>query len=150
MTTAELTDLVTDAVRATAPLLLTGEYDRWSAHWLTGEDRTERSARRACAHIDQWAAWRGTTYATKACSNAAIAADFLARALKSDAKWLRDECALFARAACRHAHLHYTGETARVLARADNNPKSPPLVFDDWNYGPGGVRRGRSYDPGEV
>jgi hypothetical protein len=143
----DIETIVEQAVRAALELSWLEEYGRWGRGWLDGSDRTRREARKARMRVEQWIDFRGETWAAKCCSNAAAAAEYLAHARETGAGWLYSEALSFANAAIRHAAYERNAPPER---NRNASGRGPELVFDDWHYGPGGVRRGRSYGPGEV
>ncbi len=114
------------------------EYERWARDWLTGADRSARSARTAFHRVRQWVGFGGETWAARCCLNAAAAAEELARGH-------HEHASSSANAAIRQA-----GFVANPPPETARPPGEPELILDDWNYDSNGARRGRSYDPREV
>jgi hypothetical protein len=113
------------------------EYERWARDWLTGIDRSAGSARLAFDRVRQWVGFGGESWASRCCLNAAAAAEELARGH-------HEHASTSANAAIRHADFVANPPPER------DRPGEPKQIFDDWNRDPGGMKRGRSFDPREV
>jgi hypothetical protein len=133
-----IVDVVARAILSALEVSWFSEYEAWAKSWLDGSDQSRESAHLAVARVRQWVHFGGDSWATRCCWNAAAAAEELARG--------HDNCATSsAEAAIRQA-----GYVRNPPPERDTPDREPKLVLDDWNSGPGGVRRGRSYDAGEV
>jgi hypothetical protein len=142
MSNSDVTAIVERAVR----LSLGSEFFRtfltWAEKWLDGSDRTRASAFRAKCLANQWREFAGYSHLVHAL---ALTADAAVQLDWAEAQPWR---ANLARESAEWA-IKAFGCADKPTPGPDRTD-GPELVLDDWNYGPGGVRRGRSYGPGEV